>query len=108
MVKLRFNDLSDEQIEYLRKSYFEREENKLTVEKLASNIGNEWGISERTIRKWFVKLKFKNKKDVEPVQYAKAKSKTHDETKKRFIVSWCQNNTQINKKFLKNIKALKF
>lgn len=105
MTKLRFNDLSEEQIEYLRKSYFEREDQGLTVEKLASKIGDEWNISERTIRKWFSKLNFKEKKDVEPEQYTKAKNKTHDGTKKRFIITWAQNNTPIHKKFFKNIKA---
>lgn len=105
MTKLRFNDLSDEQLQYLKESYFKREELGLTVEKLAQKIGDEWGLSERTIRKWFSKSNFKEKADVEPEQYTLAKKKTHDENKKCFFITWAQNNTPVHKKLLKNMKA---
>lgn len=105
MKRISFKNLTDEQIESLSLAYNTRKENNLTVEQLAVKIGNELGVSERTVRKWFSKLKLKEKVDVEPEQYLKAKGKLHNETKKRFIITWAQNNTPIHKKFLNNIKA---
>ena len=65
-----------------------------------------FGKSERTVRKWCSeKLSFKEKVDVEPEQYVKAKARVHDESKKRFIITWAQNNTPVHSGFLKNIEA---
>jgi hypothetical protein len=59
-----------------------------------------FGKSERTARKWCaVKLGFKEKIDVEPEQYIKAKTKSHDTKTKRFIITWAQNNTPVHKGF---------
>ena len=105
MSKFKFKDLTDEIISRFKLEYDNRLENNLTVERLAIKLGNEFNLSERTVRKWFKKLGFKEKVDVEPEQYLKAKAKTYDETKKRFIVTWAQNNTPVHKGFLKNIEA---
>lgn len=105
MTKLRFKDLNDEQIEYLKKSYSNKEEDGITLERLAVKIGDEWGLSERTIRKWFSKFNCKEKPDAEPEQYTKAKSRVHNGKTKRFAVTWAQNNTPIHKKLWKNILA---
>jgi hypothetical protein len=39
------------------------------------------------------------RKDVEPEQYIKAKTKSHDTKTKRFIITWAQNNTPVHKGF---------
>jgi len=105
MSKLNFKKLTLDDVEYLRNSYINRKNDNTTVEKLAVKLGNEYNVSERTIRKWFNKLKIKEKVDVEPEQYLKAKTKTFDLTKKRFIITWAQNNTPINKPLMSNIEA---
>ena len=63
------------------------------------------GISERNARKWLVRLGIKEKVDVEPVQFEKAKLKVFNKDKKRFIITWAQNNTPVHANFLNNIKA---
>lgn len=105
MNKIKFKDLTDELINRFKFEYENRLNNNLTVEKLAINLGNEFNLSERTVRKWFKKLGFKEKQEVEPEQYIKAKSKEHDKDKKRFIVSWAQNNTNVHMKLLRNMEA---
>jgi hypothetical protein len=105
MSKFKFKDLTDELIERFKSEYDNRLENNLTVERLAINLGTEFNLSERTIRKWFKKLNFKEKVDIEPEQYVKAKTKVHDGTKKRFIITSAQSATPINKKFVDNIEA---
>jgi hypothetical protein len=105
MSKIKFKDLTDEMIEQFRLEYVNRLENDLTVEKLAIKIGNELNLSERTVRKWFKKLNFKEKVDIEPEQYVKAKEKKHDKSKKRFIITSAQSGTPVNKNFINNIEA---
>jgi len=105
MVKIKFKDLTEIEIEKFRLEYVNRLENNLTVEKLAIKIGNDLGLSERTVRKWFKKLNFKEKVEIEPEQYVKAKTRVHDGTKKRFIISWAQNNTPVHTGLMKNLEA---
>jgi hypothetical protein len=101
---MRFKDLSDEQVEYIKSQYNNRCD--LTVEKLAMNLGNEFGVSERTIRKWFSeKLKLKDKVEFESEQFLQAKKRKFDKTKKRFIISYAQNATKIHDKFFENMKS---
>jgi hypothetical protein len=65
-----------------------------------------FGKSERTVRKWCSeRLGFKDKPDVEPEQYLKAKERVLNKDTKRFIVSWAQNNTPVHKKLLANMEA---
>mgnify|MGYP006267974517 CR=1 FL=1 len=40
-----------------------------------------------------------------PEQYRDAQKKKFDKTKKRFIITWAQNNTPVHKDFLTNIEA---
>jgi hypothetical protein len=103
--KIKFKDLTDEIIEKLRYSYVNRLENNLTVEKLAIKLGEEFNLSERTIRKWFKKLNFTEKAEAEPEQYIIAKDRKFNKSTKRFIVTWAQNNTPVHAKLLNNIEA---
>lgn len=102
----KFNELSEIEIETLIEKYNNRVKLNLTVEQLAYQIGNEYNISERTVRKWFSeKLGLKEKSDIEPEQYTIAKQRKFDKTKKRFIISWGQNDTKIHKGLYENIEA---
>jgi hypothetical protein len=63
------------------------------------------GKSERTNRKWAIKLGFGERVEKDSKDLKKAKAKTFDETKKRFIITWAQNNTPIHKEFFFNMKS---
>lgn len=102
---MKFNELTDEIINNLHEQYKNRESLGLSVEKLAIKIATELNLSERTVRKWFSKLGFKEKVDVEPEQYEMAKKRKHDNTRSRFLITWAQNNTPIHNKFWENMKA---
>lgn len=105
MSKISFKNLSEENKDFIVTSYLNRTKNNLTVEQLAINLSNKFKVSERTIRKWFSEnLKLKEKNDVEPFQYEQAKKRKFDKEKKRFIITWAQNNTKVHKAFLENIK----
>lgn len=101
---MNFNQLTDDQIKHIKAVYSEPSDKSWEVR--AFELGKEFGVSERTIRNWVaVKLKLKSKSDVTPAQYAKAQKRKFDKTKKRFIITWGQNNTKVHKGFYDNIEA---
>lgn len=100
---MKFKNLTENDIKIIKDSYFDKENG--SWEKRAHILGEQYGVSERTIRKWVSeKMGLKEKIDVEPEQYIKAKNKSLDKNKKRFLISWAQNNTPVHKKFLENMK----
>jgi hypothetical protein len=104
MRETSFNVLSDNDKEYIKSVY--QDKSNGSWEKRSAKLGDEYGVSERTIRRWVSeKLSLKEKIDVEPEQYVKAKNRVYDNTKKRFIITWAQNNTPVHKKFLTNIET---
>jgi hypothetical protein len=101
---MKFKNLTEEQIIRIKEVY--NDKGNQPWEKRAAMLGNEIGVSERTIRKWCsTKLGLKEKLEIEPEQYIKAKSRVHDNNKKRFIITSAQSATPVNKKFIKNIEA---
>lgn len=104
MSKLTFKDLTKKDKDYITKVY--NDKSNESWEKRAAKLGDKFGVTERTMRRWCSeKLNLKEKVDVEPEQYELAKLKTHSSTKKRFIITWCQNNTPVHKGFLFNIES---
>lgn len=100
---MKFKDLTSEQIHYIHAVY---QNKSLSWDSRMSLLTSYLGKSERTVRKWLVTLGFKEKfVATEPEQYVKAQHKAHNSDKKRFIVTWAQNNTPVHKGFLKNIES---
>jgi hypothetical protein len=100
---MKFNELTDERIQEAREIYLNKD---MSWDERMKMLVNLFGKSERTVRKWCSeKLGFKEKQEVEPEQYIKAKAKQHSDEKKRFIISWAQNNTPVHKKLLRNMEA---
>jgi len=106
MGKIRFKNLTDDEKNHLISSYTNRMDLGYTVEELAIKLGNEMGVSERTMRRWFSeKLNLKEKPEIESEQYVQAKTRSFNKEKNKFIITWAQNNTPIHAGFLKNIEA---
>jgi hypothetical protein len=100
---MRFKELTEEIIEKARTIYHDK---NLSWDVRMNMLVELFGRSERTVRKWCSeRLNFKEKQDVESEQFIQAKSRIFDKQKKRFIITWAQNNTPVHKKFLKNIEA---
>ena len=63
-------------------------------------------ILRRKASRWLEKNKVSNNIEIEKTDvFKEAKKKVFDESKKRFIISWCQSETDINERFLSNIEA---
>jgi len=100
---MKFKDLTNADIEYSRGVYNDKE---LSWDERMLILVKFFGKSERTVRKWCSeRLGFKQKVLVEPEQYEAAKKKEVNGNKKRFLITWGQNNTKSHKKFLNNMKA---
>ncbi len=100
---MRFKDLTEDHLQYIIDTYHEKD--GLSYEKRATKLSTEFDVSERTIRYWWSNLGLTEKQEPEPEQYLQAKNRSYDKQKKRFIITWAQNNTPINKGLLKNIEA---
>lgn len=107
MIKKNFKELTNDDINYIADCYKNRKENGKPYETMVSDLAKYFVKSERTIRKWFKKLELIEKEEIEPEQYIKAKDRSLDETKRRFIITWAQNNTPVHKGLLKNIEVYK-
>ena len=100
---MKFKELTEQDIEKARDIYWNKE---LTWDERMKILMDMFGKSERAVRRWCSeKLGFKEKVDVASAQFETAKKRTHDTSKKRFLVSWAQNNSPINSEMFKNMKA---
>jgi hypothetical protein len=100
---MKFKELTQDQIDYARSIYANKE---MSWDERMLTLVRFFGKSERTVRKWCSeRLGFKERVDVEPEQYVRAKERTYDREKKRFIITWAQNDTLVHKKLLTNIEA---
>jgi hypothetical protein len=100
---MKFKDLTEKQKNKFAKIYLDDDlgwEEKMR--KLSKFIGNKSG---RTVRTWAQKLDLTSKEVQEPKEYEEAKKRVFDKKKKRFIITWAQNNTPVHRKFLANIEA---
>jgi hypothetical protein len=101
---MNFNQLTDKQIDRIKEVYTQKGD--MSWEKKAFMLGDEIGVTERTIRRWASeRLGLKEKADVEPEQYTKAKTRKIDKNKKVYFVTWAQNNTPVHQGFYDNVEA---
>lgn len=99
---MRFNELTDLDIQYIDEIYNNKEFSWDTRIKL---LADRYECSTRTIENWISKLKLTAKTVEESPQFKMAQEKEFNKKSKRFIISWAQNNTPVHAQFLENIKA---
>jgi hypothetical protein len=98
---MKFKDLSDKDRKQFVKIYKNKEMSWDDRMELLMKLTNK---SERTVRRWAsTKLGLSEKEEVPSPQYEEAKKRVFDKKKKRFIITWAQNNTPVHKKFFYNL-----
>jgi transposase len=102
MSNIKFNELTDED---KRKIYLVYIDKTRTWDDRITELMFKYNKSERTIRRWLKKLNFKERSDKEPEEYIKAKTRKINKNKKRYLITWCQNNTPIHQNFLHNLES---
>ena len=103
-MKKKFKDLTEEDIEYIKSEYYNKESG-LKWEERKDNLAKHFGIEERTMRRWFAKLDISGQKNKISDQFEEAKKNTLHEDKNIFLITYCQNNTDINEELLSNMEA---
>ena len=99
---MKFKDLSEKEIKHIQSVYTNKE---LKWDERMTILTNHFNKSERTIRRWAIKLNLKEIIDYESEQFELAKQKKFDKGKKIFLVSWAQNNTPVHANFLNNMES---
>ena len=99
-MKLNFKDLTEEQKKKITEIYTSDD---LSWQDKENALSAYTGRDARTVRGWCKKMKLTTGSG-EPAEYEEAKKKKFDKKKKRFIITWAQNNTPVHRKFLANIE----
>jgi hypothetical protein len=99
---MKFNELSDGDIEYIKEVHASSD---VSWDEKMSTLMGFLDKSERTVRKWLVKLDIKNKQVEDSPQFKVAKKKRINKKNKRLLITWAQNNTPVHEPFLKNMEA---
>lgn len=99
---MKFKELTDDQKAYISKIYFDE---NITWEEKMTVLSKYIGKGSRTVRNWVKKLGLTKKEEKESPELIKAKERVFDGSKKRFIITWAQNDTPVHKQFFHNLKA---
>jgi len=93
---MKFDELTENDVQKISDIYNNKE---LSWDQRITAISQFFDKSERTSRKWLVKLGLKNQEQGESEELKKAKEKKYDESKKRFLITWAQNATSVHHEF---------
>ena len=96
-MKKKFKDLTEEDIEYIKSEYYNKESG-LKWEERKDNLAKHFGIEERTMRRWFAKLNISGQKNKISDQFEEAKKNTLHEDKNIFLITYCKKNNDIKEK----------
>jgi hypothetical protein len=98
---MKFEELTQEAIKTITEIYWNTE---LTFDERMRKISEMIDKSERTASTWLSKLGITEKALAESPQFLKAKERVFDKKKKRFIITWAQNDTPVHEAFISNIE----
>lgn len=99
---MKFTELEDSDIEYISKIYFDK---AISWDDRLRKLSLKFNRSERTIQSWISRLGFSKKQIEESPQLLAAKAREFNPNKKRFIITWAQNDTPVHENFVSNIEA---
>lgn len=99
---MKFNELTDDDIAKAKRIYFNE---SLSWDEKMKALMDFFEKSERSVRYWLTKLGIKKTKEPVSEQYEEAKKRELNPNKRRFLITWAQNNTVPHYNFFNNMKA---
>lgn len=99
---MKFEELTKEDIAIVKSIYANKE---LAWDERIAQLMEFFGRSERRTRIWLTKLGFKSQQLEESLEFKRAQKRKFNKAKKRFLITWAQNNTPIHKGFWANMLA---
>ena len=98
---MKFKNMTDDEKKYFAEVYKNK---KLSWDERMQVLMKFTGKSERTVRKWASeKLNLSEREETVSQEYEEAKQRVFNAKKKRFIITWAQNNTPVHEKFFHNL-----
>ncbi len=100
---MTFDELKDNE-ELLNKfAYIYKDSKNYSWDERIDMLKELTEVSERSVRKWAVKLGLSEKHEKVSEDFIKAKKRTYDKIKKRFFITWAQCNTPVNERMFKSM-----
>lgn len=99
---MKFEELTQDEVQKLSEIYWNRE---LSWDDRMDQLSDYLGKSERTVLKWLAKLGITENSIQESPQLLKAKERKFNKKKKRFIITWAQNDTPVHEEFISNLET---
>ena len=99
---MKFSEVTTEQICEVSEIYWDK---TLSWDDRMGKLKDYLGVSERTVQTWVSKWGITEKAILESPQFIKARERKFDKKKKKFIITWAQNNTAVHETFIENIEA---
>lgn len=98
---MKFTELEDTDIEYIAEIYFNK---SISWDQRLNLLAQRFKRSERTIQHWIAKLGYSTKQIEESPQLLAAKAREFNREKKRFLITWAQNDTPVSDEFIANLE----
>jgi len=99
---MKFDELTQEDKNYFKKVYYDK---SIKWDERIALLKEYASVSRRTIQKWISKLGLTEKEEAESPELLKAKERKFNKNKRKFIVTWAQNNTPVHERFFNNLQA---
>lgn len=99
---MKFEELTDENKKYIAEIYLNV---NLSWQEKMDTLSNYIDKGSRTVRNWVKKLGLTEIEETESPELKKAKERVFDKSKKRFMITWAQNDTPVHLKFFRGMEA---
>lgn len=100
---MKFKDLTPKQIEEAKVTYKDK---TIKWDIRMGKLIKLFGVNERNVRRWCIKLGFKEKLDIETKDLKKAKTKKHNKAKKIFLIASAQSATPVHTELFDGMELL--
>jgi hypothetical protein len=98
---VKFEDIGQDETSHISQVYWNKQ---LTWDHRLKILSEYLGKSERTVTKWLAKLGITESSAPESPQLVKAREKKFNKKRKRFLITWCQNDTPVHEPFICNLE----
>jgi hypothetical protein len=99
---MKFEELTKDEVQSISDLYWNKD---LSWDTRMKQLSEYLGKSERTVQKWLAKLGITESAVQESPQLIKARERKFNKKKKRFIITWAQNDTPAHEEFISNLEV---
>lgn len=99
---MKFEELTKDEVQSISDLYWNKD---LSWDTRMKQLSEYIGKSERTVQKWLAKLGITESAVQESPQLIKARERKFNKKKKRFIITWAQNDTPAHEEFISNLEV---